>query len=519
MWNIDKREQAFAYYRQNGFQDQEALYKYIKNALGVHIPNATVCQGHCSPMDAIGDFFFQKTKSGFLWANRGGGKTKDIAILNQLDATFRKNCEIAHVAAEKFQSKQGLSYTKEMFKIAPYDKLLERDVQIETNLVNGSKIKILTGSLGGVNSQHPDKGRFDEVDLTTGPILEEFFCTAQSKSCPQCMNEPPEVVKRCSLCRGKGTLSIGQICLASTRKTMTGVMQNLLNDIDNKRRDIKMYEWCILESMQKCYDECSQCILYSNGCEGRCHNSNGFLTKNDAIKRFGDVHMRTWMAQYLNRKPDSSDLIYSDFDPDIHIVEYPYNQNLPTITCHDFGIKDWYVCLWLQYDQPNNTIYVVGETTLNNSPSSVYYRETVVKEASLGANVMWRVGDKRALSYMLEFAELGMQITPHTGNIDEGVDEIRKRLAPSMGQRPMLYIDKSCTHTINQFMTYSSKHLRGTIGQDDCMDALRYGVYAIKVYGFDLRPFSVAGERSLPEFARVRGTGFNESRDLKLTYK
>ena len=520
MWSKDKRLEAFRHYVQKGFKSDSDLYEYIKNAMEMHIPNASVCEGHVSPMRVIADFFFHRVKCGLLWASRGGGKTQDIAILNVLDAAFRKNCEVAHVAAARYQADRGLDYTKTLLELAPFNTLLTQNVAHQNKFINGSKIEILTGSKTGVNSFHPTKSRFDEVDLVQDPgILEEFFCTAMSKTCKECQNAPPEVIAKCQSCRGKGQLSQAQVCLASTRKTMTGVMQSLISDIATGTRDMKLYPWCILESMQTCYDECSQCKLYTEGCGGKAHKSMGFMTKNDTIQKRGEVSKQTWIAQYLNLKPDTEGLVYADFAYDMHVTDIKPNANFPTITCHDFGVSDHYVCLWIQIDPSTNTFYVIGELVMNMSPSRIYLEATLREEQELGVMAMWRACDKRALAWIQEFSEMGITLVPTAGNgIDEGIQEVRRCLCPAFGEPPKLYIDRSCSNTISEFQRYKATDIGKPNKDDHCMDAIRYGLFSLKIWGVDLTPASHKGERDLPDFAKYQGSGFNELSKIQFTF-
>ena len=71
----------FNYFLENKITNDYSLHCYIRIFLGFFVPRST-------PFGFISDMFFEKNKNAVAFANRTGGKTLDIAILNHLDMTF-----------------------------------------------------------------------------------------------------------------------------------------------------------------------------------------------------------------------------------------------------------------------------------------------------------------------------------------------------------------------------------------------------------------------------------------------
>ena len=67
------------------------LKNYIKVFLGIDVPDGSICDEHCSPMDYLwycynADFAADRRANAdaVVWANRGGGKTKLAAVATLL---------------------------------------------------------------------------------------------------------------------------------------------------------------------------------------------------------------------------------------------------------------------------------------------------------------------------------------------------------------------------------------------------------------------------------------------------
>ena len=102
-----------------GIRNREVLHFYIRTYLGLSIPRKKFCTRvekgewpHSSPFQFIEDMFFERTTNAIAFANRTGGKTTNIAILNHLFMTFKPGCEIMTAGSVQIQADRGYKYFK-----------------------------------------------------------------------------------------------------------------------------------------------------------------------------------------------------------------------------------------------------------------------------------------------------------------------------------------------------------------------------------------------------------------------
>lgn len=53
--------------------------------------------------------------------------------------------------------------------------------------------------------------------------------------------------------------------------------------------------------------------------------------------------------------------VMKEWDDDKHVVDIPYNYDLPLYAAVDFGYRNDWVWLWIQHDKMTNRVYVIGE--------------------------------------------------------------------------------------------------------------------------------------------------------------
>lgn len=98
-----KRRRLFKHFIQHGIKTREELHFFIEEFMHIQIPTQAVCHDHVAPFELIAQMFFEETLTGFVFANRGGGKTQNVAILNFLDVAF-KGCGVSSAGATLDQS-------------------------------------------------------------------------------------------------------------------------------------------------------------------------------------------------------------------------------------------------------------------------------------------------------------------------------------------------------------------------------------------------------------------------------
>src|SRR5207253_7388595 len=148
----------FAYYLKHGIKTDDELAEFVLEYFGYQIPRHRVCPEHCSPMDFLADQFFERVRTSIGFANRGGGKTIIVAMLNILDALFKPGVEVASAGAIMEQADRGYEYLRKfLFEEPLFASQVISSLRSETVFANGSKVKIIAGTYHGMNSPHPNK--------------------------------------------------------------------------------------------------------------------------------------------------------------------------------------------------------------------------------------------------------------------------------------------------------------------------------------------------------------------------
>lgn len=199
---------------------KEELQWYVETFYGYRIPDVAVCDGHCSPLDALWDAFTDATTNTIWIGPRTGGKTLQFAILDHLCMKFHADT-IANVGAVEEQAKKCYSYFQK-FSDLPHFKaeLMKAPMLSKTFFRNGAQLEILPATMNRVNSPHPRRAHWDEIELTTQAILNE------GKSMPVRTNgRPPAQI------------------FTSSRKKAFGPMEDMLKTAAEAGRDV--YKWCL----------------------------------------------------------------------------------------------------------------------------------------------------------------------------------------------------------------------------------------------------------------------------------
>lgn len=101
----------------------EHLGHYVREFLGLEVPDKPICAGHASPMDYLWDSFSvdfggkQRINSdAVVWANRGGGKTRLAAVATLLDCIFKSNCQVRILAGSGEQAGRMYDYLRSFLR-------------------------------------------------------------------------------------------------------------------------------------------------------------------------------------------------------------------------------------------------------------------------------------------------------------------------------------------------------------------------------------------------------------------
>lgn len=459
-------------------ETDDELWDFIYSTWGISVPRKVAVEGHTAPFEFVADAFFERYQNMIAFANRNGGKTMDFALVEVLDSIFKDKCETGHVAAIRSQANKGYRYVLDFIKNPNVWPSVKNSIQSETVFANDAMIQILTGTIAGVNSPHPHKAKADEVELMKWEVLQEFFSMAKS---------------------GNGIRA--QNILTSTRKYIYGSMQRILDAIESgEMPNWKIYTWNIydisvhftLEDLEqyrdlvKKNDDGSDVSFYDLFAP-YAGKTDGFYPLDDAALKFSTMTLDTWRTQWTNEKPSREGLIYFMFEEAKNTAELYYKHWLDTYVGQDFGTSNPNAALLIQYDELEDTIYVLDEDFSYRTEITDVTEEVYVDWAK-DFNVLQWICDPRGAGQIMSmnkvFGKEGLsdelaEAAPAT-MIEDGIEKIRHRL-----REGKLIIDVSCTKLIKeigQLYHYKEGTDKPEKVDDHGCDALRYLIEYIESF-------------------------------------
>lgn len=322
-----------------GPKDDDELHHWIRQNLGMNIPRIAVCDGHSSPFEFISDIYFERVNSAIAMASRGGSKTMSSAIIHLLNSLYKPRCQSISVGAQLAQADRVYENLKILLKIHgkvdDVDKhpMIARSIQQITQFVNDAKVEILPGTISAVNGPHAPKVHTDEVDIMDFGVYLESRNISQSLS--YFVDGPGGEQIEMTI--------VAQDWITSTRKSASGLMQKLIDEIEEAERlgfkpAYKLYTWCFVESAKPVTNcqisfpkmpkeeacDCDRVVndkwddgsprLFSDVCGGRLSKPDGFTPIGDIHKRFVANDRDTWEAQQECSKPETGGMVFKGFD-------------------------------------------------------------------------------------------------------------------------------------------------------------------------------------------------------------
>lgn len=357
--------------KEQGPKNDDELHSWIQNNLGMNIPRVPVCPGHQTPFQFISDIYFERVGAAIAMANRGGSKTMSAAIIHLLNSLFKPTCESISVGAIEAQAYRAYENLTKLIKkhgkvdVPKDNPEIQHSIQKETVFKNGSKVFVVPGTVSAVNGPHPQKVHLDEVELMEPDVFAEAKFMSQGKTI--------------ELPNGESKIIKSQDFLTSTRKRAHGLMQSILDDIQNAKNNgykppYELYIWCYREIAQNqpncraAYPElpenkkcgCDKIVKgmwddgsprkFSDVCNGSLARSQGFLSLDDIHKNFMESSQESWEAQQECSKPETGGLVF------------------PTFTREKFGIK------WYEPDPEYGPIYMGVDFGGTNPHAASWYQ-------------------------------------------------------------------------------------------------------------------------------------------------
>lgn len=381
----------------DGPTTDDELHDWVKTNLGIVVPRKAVCEGHNAPFEFLSDLYFERTSSALLMANRGGSKTFLVAVLHLLNSVFKPGVESATVGAIEMQARRAYMHLQKMLERYGQD-VVAAAIMSETRFKNGSRVEVLPGTLAAVNGPHPSKVHFDEVELADPEVFQESRNMSQSQYL------------------SNGMLTASQDIITSTRKRGHGMMQQLLDQIqdaklNNATPPYELYVWCAYESavnVPNCVmanpdveNPCPCKDVYggkwedgtprtlADCCKGRLARSDGFVPLGDIINTFTKTSRGIWEAQQECIKPSTEGLILPDFKRETHcVVNWQADpDDGPIFQAVDWGGTNPHGVEWCQLTRREVTAKnIAGEEIRVPEGSIVFFDE--IYEAGIGNNAL-----------------------------------------------------------------------------------------------------------------------------------
>ncbi|MEN6575791.1 MAG: hypothetical protein ABFD90_05555 [Phycisphaerales bacterium] len=476
------------------------LKNYVKVFLGVEVPDQRICPDHSSPMDylwhsfSIDDGLLMKDDSphrvggeilsnspasapnhpssiihhqcgdSVVWANRAGGKTELAAVATLLDAVFKPNCQIRILGGSGEQSSRMYDYLIAFLRRGFEPSLAGPMLKGKSRFANGSTVEVLTQSPTSVRGTHVQKLRCDEVELFDEDVFAAAkFTTLSTDDC------------------------VGSMELISTMHKPYGIMQREVAAATQAR--VPVFKWCLWETIERCTGrECSQCPLWGD-CGGRAKEACGYLKIDDCITQMRRSSRSAWESEMLCIRPSMENVVFSEFDPAIHVRPVDYDPNLPLYRALDFGFVNPFVCLWVQVDQAG-VVRVIDEYVRSRATIDVHAKElkarTPCPEERVTATFCDPAGagtsDITGTSVTRELKNLGIVTKHRASSILEGIELIRRAVRAGDGTSTLV-ISPRCPRLIEAMQCYHyPDNARAAAGElpfkdgvyDHPIDALRY---------------------------------------------
>jgi hypothetical protein len=321
-------------------QTDDELHAAIVRETGFNIPRVAVCEDHCAPFDLIADGYFHRVEGIINLKSREAGGTLNASILQYMLCKYVPGHEGVQFGAIKDQAEKAFKYVKQFTeeRVRKPDGNWSKQIKPEIDgeplqkriaWLCGSLLQIIVGTVAGVNSPHPNTVHADEVDLMDQAVIDQSSNMSSSSLDPDGNRIP--------------ALDL----IVSTRKSMHGPMQKLIDDVDEAKRNgyessYEIYAFCIYEIAQE-VPEC-RCALkdarearlaelgretsdlcdcprvikgewsennlrsLETVCRGRFFRSRGWMDHDDVKRKFRKNSQAIWDAEMECRRPSADGL-------------------------------------------------------------------------------------------------------------------------------------------------------------------------------------------------------------------
>jgi hypothetical protein len=335
-----------------GPRTDDELWAAVYQLTGYRIPRVAVCEGHVAPFTIFADLYYDRRSDVLMIGNRGGGKTTVSGFLHGAKSNWKPGYTTAIAGALEKQADRA--YAEFQRFTGHLAEMIVESLRKKTRWAHGSENEVLVGTIKSVNGPHPHLAQFDELELTTGDVFEEWQNMSQGD-----------------------VFYAGQNLLSSTRKRPYGLVQGLVKECEDAAREGNTPPWdvmtfCVFETManvpncgQRREDGslicgCDKVVKgrwvdgrirdFASVCGGRAKRADGFMQLKDIHRRFRGLSRRTWEAQQECLRPSTEGLVHTWWDPELHELPFwfPRPEYGPIYRSWDWGGTNPHSVHWSQ---------------------------------------------------------------------------------------------------------------------------------------------------------------------------
>ncbi|AQQ71291.1 Terminase-like family protein [Limihaloglobus sulfuriphilus] len=427
------------------------LREYVEKYFNIQVPSQRLSSAGSCPLDYLWHSFSADTNKKLIntdcivWANRGGGKTMLAAAATILDCVFKPGCQIRILAGSFDQANRMYEYLVNFARDVYPDMIEGKILKTGFALTNGSRVELLTQSNRSVRGHHVNKLRCDELEHFDPAV----FRAAQF------------------ITHSNGQIKAGmEIC--STMHRPYGLMQKEIEASHRSGRPI--FKWSLWEVIERCRGRaCESCPLEPD-CRGIAKNANGYYKIDDAISQMQRSSRQAWESEMLCLRPRIDNIVFSSFDPDVHVQAVDFDASLPLYRTIDFGYVNPFVCLWIQAAQ-DGQIRVINEYSRRRETADVHAKRIIELTPARAAAAVTTYCDPAGAQHNDTsgtgpagvLRSFGIKLQYRSSRILTGVELIRRHLKDASG-KTRLVINPRCRLLIRSLETYHY--------QQDCPDEM-----------------------------------------------
>ncbi len=475
-------------------QDKHKLHLWIQATTGYHIPRVAICSNHCAPFDFVSDALFGSFRQAIAYANRSGGKTQNVALIEAIETYRHAGLEAANVGAIQQQADRCYGYIKEVNGYNPFSSNSDPRKLTATKgtFENGSVLQILAGTPTAVNGPHPQLNVLDEVELMAYAVYQEALSMAQSKG-----DVPARTI------------------ITSTVKYAVGLMIRTINEF--KERGLPVYSWCCWEVMKPLPVDDPELMakiqeVFGDELPAGLEQADGYYHWEDLINKKLTLDPEVWSVQWVCNQPERSGLVFPQFSLEENVIgpqnpnpkyqkDYEVNAWKPIYIFEDFGFgpENPNVNLFCQVDGEDliifDEIYNRGKISRENvsdafdrleSEHGVEVQRTsdatgLIRYSTHQQQVLY-IPDPAGLTEIEERRQAGITVLDPVlereyYRLENRLPLVRKKIADRS-----LQVSAKCTNLIDELLAYrykkdlDGKYTDTPVKKDDHgPDALGYG--------------------------------------------